>query len=369
MKTGLFFMPLHRPGGDPTLAIEADLRSIQLAEDLGYDEVWCGEHHTGGWETVPSPEMFLVAAAERTKRIRLGTGVITVPFHDPFVVAERMALLDHLSRGRAMLGVGPGLIPTDVKQFGMNSQITRERLREAVDILVGLLQGEEPVTYHGQHYQLDDAWLQLRPYQETFPIAITTSGPESSSTDLAAKHGLKMISGNFFGTSGADLGTHFDGLEKAGAGYGRPVSRDDWMVATYIYVAESREQALEDLRIGAEAYIKDYIFMYVPPVRDFFQEYPGQPDDEIGVDQITRKSFWIVGDPDQVTEGVQQLERDTGGMGSLVVIAGGFARQHRWENSMELFARYVMPNVHGTSRGMLRGFQRVKDNPITLGSI
>ena len=164
MKFGLFLMPLHQPEEDPTLGIEADLRSIELAEELGYDEVWVGEHHTGGWETIASPEVFLAAAAQRTSRIKLGTGVITAPFHHPVEIAERVSLLDHLCRGRAMVGLGPGLLSTDIEYFRMTPTIARERLREQVQVLKELLHGDAPVTHHGAYYDLDDIWLQLRPY-------------------------------------------------------------------------------------------------------------------------------------------------------------------------------------------------------------
>jgi limonene 1,2-monooxygenase len=368
VKYGFFFMPMHRPSEDPTLAIEADLQTIQRAEELGFDEVWIGEHHTAGWENIASPEMLLAAASQRTKRILLGTGVLTAPFHHPADVAERIALLDHLTRGRVMLGMGPGILPTDVKMFGLTSQTARERLYESVEILTQLLHTDEPVTYHGEHYQLDDFYLQLRPYQDKLPLALTTSGPASSSTDLAGKLGCSMISGNFFGTSGVELGTHFDGLEKAAASHGMTTSRENWRVATYIYVGESREQAYNEIRERGEAFLKDYFMEYVPPLKKVIEDYDGQPTEEITIEQIARKAHWIVGDPDEVTAGIRQLEADTGGIGSLLVI-GGTASHRDWLANMERFANYVIPQLRGTNKGMQRSFQRVLENPIQLGGI
>ena len=108
MRFGLFIAPHHPVGEHPTLQFERDLQLIEQFDQLGYDEVWVGEHHSGGWETIGHPELFLAAAAQRTHRIRLGTGVTSLPYHHPYNVAGRIALLDHLSRGRAILGTGPG---------------------------------------------------------------------------------------------------------------------------------------------------------------------------------------------------------------------------------------------------------------------
>ena len=371
MKFGLFFMPLHAPGESATLGIETDLRYCELADRLGYDEVWIGEHHTSGWETIASPEMFLAAASQRTDHIKLGTGVLTAPLHSPVQIGERIALLDHLSRGRAMLGMGPGLLASDLKMFGLTSKLSRERLAEATEILIGLLHGDEPVTYRGRHYQLDDIWLQLRPYQDRLPIALTTSGPKSSATTLAAKHDLIMISGNFFATPNAVMGQHFTALEEQSTAFGHPARREDWRLATYIYVSESREKALEEIAIGAQRFVKDYLFSYAGAiVRPIFQDYEGQPDNEMGIEQLAAKARWIIGDPDSVTRQVAQLEADTGGIGTLLTIGGGWATPANFEKSLDLFARYVMPNFKGPkARGMQRSFDRCLANPMAMGSV
>ena len=107
MKFGIFMGPFHRVGENPTLALDRDLELVQWLDSLGYDEAWIGEHHSAGWETISSPEIFIGVAADRTKHIRLGTGVISIPYHHPFMVANRMVQLDHMTHGRVMLGVGP----------------------------------------------------------------------------------------------------------------------------------------------------------------------------------------------------------------------------------------------------------------------
>ena len=108
MRFGIFLAPFHPAGENPTLALERDLELIAHLDRLGYDEAWIGEHHSAGSEIIASPEIFIATAAERTRHIRLGTGVTSVAYHNPLWVAERMVLLDHLTRGRTMLGLGPG---------------------------------------------------------------------------------------------------------------------------------------------------------------------------------------------------------------------------------------------------------------------
>src|SRR5262249_62007753 len=118
MRFGYWLMPCHGPRTNLTLAYEDDLGLAERAEDLGFEEFWVGEHHSGGWELIPSPELFIAAAAQRTRRICLGTGVISLPYHHPFLVAERMDFLDQLTPGRLLRGVGAGALPSGVNALG-----------------------------------------------------------------------------------------------------------------------------------------------------------------------------------------------------------------------------------------------------------
>ena len=111
LRFGIFLAPFHKPGINPTLALQSDLDLIRWLDRCGYDEAWLGEHHSAGTELSASPEIMIATAAERTRHIKLGTGVISVSYHNPLWVAERIVLLDHLTRGRAMLGLGPGSLP------------------------------------------------------------------------------------------------------------------------------------------------------------------------------------------------------------------------------------------------------------------
>src|ERR671923_1014817 len=175
LKFGIFMAPFHRINENPTLALERDLELVQWMDTLGFDEVWVGEHHSAGWETISCPEIFIDIAADRTRHIKLGTGVISLPYHHPFMVANRMVLLDHLTRGRVMLGVGPGALVTDALMFGIPAERQREMMDEALGIIIRLFESTEPLTYQSDWFQLHEAVLQLRPYQEpSIPIAVAS---------------------------------------------------------------------------------------------------------------------------------------------------------------------------------------------------
>ena len=134
LQFGIFMAPFHPPGQNPTLALERDLDLIEHLDRLGFDEAWIGEHHSGGYEIIASPEVFIATAAERTKHIRLGTGVVSLPYHHPLMTAQRIVLLDHLTKGRVMLGVGPGRAAVATRSCSASiPPIQRDRMEEALD--------------------------------------------------------------------------------------------------------------------------------------------------------------------------------------------------------------------------------------------
>src|SRR5215204_7767651 len=194
LRFGIFMAPFHQAGENPTLALERDLELIEYLDALGYDEAWIGEHHSAGTEIIASPEIFIAVAAERTRRIKLGTGVVSLSYHNPLWVAERIVLLDHLTRGRAMFGAGPGSLPTDGIMIGVPQSETRELLEQSLDVIMRLLTSDEPVTFKNHRWDLRDARLHLRPYSDPlFDVAVAAvaspAGPQ-----LAGKYGIGLLS-------------------------------------------------------------------------------------------------------------------------------------------------------------------------------
>ena len=160
LRSGIFLAPFHNLTENPTLALERDMELLQHLDRLNYHEAWIGEHHSGGFEIIASPEMFIAAAAERTRHIRLGTGVASLPYHNPFILADRMVQLDHMTRGRAMFGVGPGALVHDALKIGIKAADQRRMMNESLEVIVRLLRGEM-VTEKTDWYNLVDAQLQL----------------------------------------------------------------------------------------------------------------------------------------------------------------------------------------------------------------
>ena len=317
MRFGFFMMPLHSNRENPTLAFERDLQLIEYAESLGFDEFWVGSHNSGGWETIPAPDIFLAAAATRTTRIRLGTAVISLPYHHPFQVAERMAFLDHLAYGRVMMGVGPGAMPSDTKMFDLEIEELRPMMKESLDIILKLYNEEGAVSYEGEYWQISEMEVQVKPLQQPhMPIVLVSSG-SGNSLKVAGERGLPVISGVFsFGTIG--IADQWGVYEKHSSAAGHAVSRDDWRLSTAVYVADSTEEAREDIREGVLDEVRQYwVHSGAGPT---YQAYPEQPVDEITLEQIIDKRRWIVGDPDYCVQQIKELEADTGGFGGLLMI-------------------------------------------------
>ncbi len=176
MKFGIFLAPFHRLGENPTLAMARDMELVEWLDWLGYDEAWIGEHHSAGWEVIASPEIFIAQAADRTRQIRLGSGVTSLPYHHPFLVAQRFVQLDHMTRGRVMLGCGPGALPSDAYMMGIEPVDLRRRMDESLDAIIRLLQCDEPVTMATDWFELREARLHLAPYSDPrFHIAVAST--------------------------------------------------------------------------------------------------------------------------------------------------------------------------------------------------
>src|SRR5689334_25264439 len=174
VRNGIFLAPFHPLDEDPTEAIHRDLELIVHLDQLGYEEAWIGEHHSAGFEIISSPELFIAAAAERTKRIKLGTGVVSLPYHHPLTVANRIIPLLHMPPGRVMFGAGPGLLPSDAFMLGIPVAKQRERMAEALDVILRLFAGET-VTEKTEWYELREARAHLLPYTRPRPEVCVAS--------------------------------------------------------------------------------------------------------------------------------------------------------------------------------------------------
>ena len=337
MKFGIFLAPFHRVGENPTLAMKRDMQLIEHLDYLGFDEVWIGEHHSYAREIIADPMIFIAAAAERTKRIKLGTGVTSLPYHHPFMVADRLLQLDHMTEGRAMLGCGPGALTSDAYMMGIDPVTQRQKMSESLDAIMQLLRTREPVNMETDWFRLRDARLQLANYTDPHPhVAVAASFTPSGPT-AAGKHGVGLLS--VAGVSNDAFERTWGWAEEASAESGKPISRSDWKVVIPIHLADSKEEAIADVREGyrRQAYVGDRLDSSSPSAAPPFAG--GAPD----IDGAIARDGVIVGTPDDAIAAVKKIQERSGGIGGILGLAHEWTSTEKTLRSYELWARYVAP--------------------------
>jgi limonene 1,2-monooxygenase len=357
MRFGTFMAPFHPAGENPTLLLDGDLALLEHMDRLGFDEAWIGEHHSAGTEVIASPEIFIATAAERTRNIRLGSGVISASYHNPLWVAERAVLLDHLTKGRFMLGLGPGALPSDAAMIGLDMPTTRELLEQALDVIVQLM-ADEVVTFKNDRWDLRDARLHLRPYTPGGPEIVVAAVASPAGPRLAGRYGLGLLSIGATTAAGFDvLGLHWDVMEERSAHYGVTVDRNAWRLVGLMHIAESREQAYRDVEHGIEDWF------------DYFQHTAAFPQMDVGtgsnvrefIDFVNDSGLGTVGTPDDACEQIERLVKQSGGgFGAYLQVAHDWANPAAKWRSYELFARHVMPRFQGQAQPTLDAKARAR---------
>lgn len=355
LRFGIFLAPFHRLGDNPTLALARDLELLEWLDHLGYDEAWIGEHHSAGWETIASPEIFIGVAADRTRRIMLGSGVTSLPYHHPFLVAQRFVQLDHMTRGRVMLGCGPGALVSDAYMMGIQAERQRPMMDESLGAIMRLLACDEPVTLKTDWFELNDARLHLAPYtQGCFPIAVA-SATTPSGVLTAAKHGVGLISlGAGLPGGPQKLAEQWALGEVEAAKFGKTMRREDWRLVVNIHVAEDDEQAVREVRKGERLETLSY-----------FSETLGRPPmrSENPLAEGLKAGTTIVGSPETVAAGIERLLSFTdGGAGAVLFRSHEWATREQTLRSYELFARWVMPRFQGSLTTLQTSRQWASDN-------
>jgi limonene 1,2-monooxygenase len=348
LKFGTFMAPFHPLAGqNPTTAYQRDLEILQLMDNLGFDEAWIGEHHSAGTELIPDPMTFIAFVAPQTKHIKLGTGVLSLPYHNPLWVADRALFLDRLLRGRFMLGLGPGALPTDATMIGIGLEEQRGAFEEDVEVLMAILRGEK-VTKQTSRYNLVEAHTQYAPYSD-FDIAVAAiaspTGPR-----IAAKNGIHLISVGATDKSGFDaLGLHWDVMEERGAEFGNPPDRSKWRLAGPMHLAETKEQAIEDVRYGLDAWC-DYTqdVLAAPHFRAVGKSF------EERIEWINGSGLGVIGTVEDAIAQIERLEAQSGGFGSYLLIHHEWARHDAVRKSYELFADHVMPRFQGSADRLVK---------------
>jgi limonene 1,2-monooxygenase len=340
LKSGIFLAPFHYYNENPTQSLARDMELLEHLDRLGYHEAWIGEHHSGGFEVIACPEMFIAAAAERTRHIRLGTGVVSLPYHNPFILADRMVQLDHMTRGRAMFGVGPGALVHDALKIGIDPAEQRRHMNEALDVIVPLLRGET-VTKRTDWFNLVEARLQVPSYSRpTMELAVAAA--RSPSGGLAAgRYGIGMLS--IGGTSPLAVDRHkanWGLYEEQARANGHVPDRRKWRLVGMFHIAETREQAKQNVEFGL-----DHFAQYFRDVATF----PIVPSDVTDAYNFMIESGTAcIGTPDDAIAYIDRLLEGTGGFGVIAELAHNWADWAATKRHYELMARFVHPHFQGS---------------------
>ena len=365
LRFGIFLAPFHEPNRNPTLALERDLELIERLDELGYDEAWIGEHHSAGFEIIASPEVFIAAAAQRTKHIRLGTGVSSLPYHHPLMLADRMVLLDHLTRGRVMLGCGPGALPSDAFMMGIDPNRQREMMEESLEAILALLDGSEPVTLETDWFTLKDARLQLRPYTHPrFEVCVAAqvspAGPRA-----AGRFGCGLLSIGATSRGGFDvLGSHWSVMEERSEEFGHPTpDRRQWRLVGPMHIAETEEQARKDVLYGLPDWIGYFQKVAALPLA------PDANEPEAMIEAMNGSGMAVIGTPEMAIAQVQRLIDQSGGFGTFLFMANDWADREAMLRSYELFAREVMPHFQSSTGSLVASRDWAAENrPTFIGA-
>lgn len=360
MKFGAFFAPFHSDKVNPTLAIERDLDLVQWLDELSYDEAWIGEHHSAAYECIASPEVFIAAAAERTRHIRLATGVSSLSYHHPLILADRIAQLDHQTRGRLIFGVGPGQLVADAYMMGVNPADLRRRMDESLGCLVKLLNGET-VSYKTDWFTLQEARCQILPYQSPSVEMAVASAISPTGARTAGKHGLGMISVAASSPEGFNqLGNHWNICAEKAAEYGHTVSRANWRITTPFHIAETREQAIKDLQFGLMdmmMYFKKFGGSAFPQAKNLDEALDLWTTGGLGAFGVG-----VVGTPDDMVAHIRKLQEQSGGFETFLALAHNAADYTATKKSYELFARYVMPQFQHSNNNRTASLEWASSN-------
>ena len=354
LRFGAFIAPFHPLDENPTLAIERDLELVQWMDKLGYEEAWLGEHHSAAFEIISSPEVFIAAAAERTKHIRLGTGVSSLPYHHPFMLADRINQLDHLTRGRTMFGVGPGALSSDAFMMGIPIARQRDMMDEALDVIVRLLRGEE-VTHDSDWFKLNKARLQMTPFSRPSVEIAVASQVSPTGARAAGKHGLGLLSLGATSDGGFNaLASNWAIAEELAKDNGQVMDRNAWRLVGPMHIAETKEKAMADVRFGLEKWL--YYFREIANL-PIVPETSGDP-----VEAFLAMPMAVVGTPEDAEKKIQALVDQSGGFGAFLFMAHNWAAFENTKRSYELFARYVAPKFQQLNVNRAGSMQWVKDN-------
>ena len=358
MELGFFIMPSHPPERPLFEGHEWDLQALRWADEFGYQEAWIGEHHTCPWEPNPAPDLLVAQSLRETKRMRIGTGGFLLPYHHPAELANRAAMLDHMSQGRFNFGIAASGLPSDWAMFDVDGMAGEHRtmLKEALDIILRLWSDEEEYEHKGKYWTVrkpapnvhGTLRPHLKPLQKPYPpICLTGLSAKSDTLRLCGERGFIPMSLNL--NTGYVRG-HWDSVVAGAESVGRVADRNLWRVCREVCVAET-EAAAWKLAVhgGLGRLWNEHLlplfrdFNYLP----FLKHDQAVPDSDVTVEYLAQHN-WLIGTPATVAEKLEATHHQLGGFGTLVMLGTDYIdHAEAWRDSMQMIAQEVMPKVKG----------------------
>jgi len=355
MKLGLFMMPLHPPARTLADTIEEDRQAIILADKLGFSEAWCGEHFSSSAEPIASPLSFFSSLVHVTEQIKFATGVMNLPQLHPAMSAAHAAQFDHLSKGRFLMGIGPGGLGSDFELTGLTDRGLRaDMMYEAIDTILQIWSQDAPYVIDGDHWSLsikdfiyEDLGIgtMLKPYQRPHPpIFLSIVSPNSSSAKTAGARGWSPVSANFI--QARYIASHWQAYQEGAQTAGRHADPACWHIARSILVTDTDQEAdeyLSDPHCGLHFYFDYFKKMYRDRgVLEMLKPDETTADNDVTTESIAR-SMVTWGSPDTVLDKLVRLHDSWGDFGTLLMVAHDWDRPALWQRSMMLLSENVMP--------------------------
>ncbi len=350
VRTGVFLPPHHGLNEDVALCMRRDIELVQWLEHLGFSEVWMGEHHAGGFQIYGSPDLFIAAAAERTSTIRIGAGVISLPYHHPYMVADRILQLDHQTRGRGMYGFGPGMLVSDATMLGIAPDTQRDRLVEGVEVIMRLIDGET-VTHKSDWFTLNEARLQLSPFSNPRPELVVVTSKTPTGSRLAGRYGFGILT-----HGGGDVNGAWNHADEVGREHGNAMNRDNLRVVASIHLAETKEEAVKNLAFGLEDWVRYGETISPGPFSELLEKAGGD------LEKMVTLRGGYVGTPDGAVEYLEKLWERAGPFGTLLMTGTNWMPFEATKRSYELMRRYVMPAFNGANAQRQKSYDWAYEN-------
>ena len=356
MRLGFFTMPLHPVGKDWRQSLAEDREAVLLAERLGFEEAFIGEHVTDLAETITSCLIFIATLARDTRRIKLGSGTVNLANRHPAATAAEIAMVDTLLEGRFILGVGPGGLASDAEMMETMDANRNAIFLESMEHMLALWAGEPPYRRKGERWKLstERTWAPeigmgavLKPFQKPHPpIVVTAILPDSNGIAAAAARGWTPISANF--VQPWVVKTHWPKYVEGCARAGRVARGEDWRVAKSIFVADDEATVRRMTRDPGNpfAYYFRNLQRKAQATRGsaLFKHQPGVPDEALTEEYLVSQLL-ISGTANEVVDRLQAFREQVGPFGRLLYVGHDWADAKAMRRSMELMAEKVLPQL------------------------